>query len=372
MDRLPLIALLMPVALFVFPDYGQANDDPVFDSRLSEALNETLESTRARLNTNSLSASLYISDRCYWEAAIGVTTQDPQAPVDSDTIYGFGSITKTFVAGIVLQLAEEKKLDLDDPLGNWLPRIKHIDPGITVRQLLNHGSGLSGYYRSKSYWAEIEAYPDRKWRPEDTLQYERRPRETGSGRLSYSNTNYLLLGMIIEAISGNSLAQELQNRVTLPLNLKSTYLPENGSDLHRWADSTRLSTARISSTWAAGAIGSTAKDIAKWTQTLHSGEFVQPATLAAMRTTEPRRLSGVEIPMGLGVWKLGGEALTAWGHGGRYIPFLSATYFIPELDISVAHSFIADAGEQFLPGKLLIDTYLENQPADISMCFDSR
>ena len=71
--------------------------------------------------------------------------------------------------------------------------------------------------------------------------------------------------------------------------------------------------------------------------------------------------------MGLGVWKLVGKKFVAWGHGGRYRPFLSATYHIPELGISVAHSFIADAGEQTLPGKFLIDTYLENQPPDIGV-----
>ena len=74
--------------------------------------------------------------------------------------------------------------------------------------------------------------------------------------------------------------------------------------------------------------------------------------------------------MGLGVWKLEGENFVAWGHGGRFKPFLSATYYIPELGISVAHSFIADGGEQTLPGKFLIDTYLENRPLNISACFD--
>ena len=351
-------------------DKARASGDPVFDPQLSDALLKSLEDAKQALKTDNVSASLYISDRCYWEGAAGVTRPDPGVPVDNDTIYGFGSITKTFVAGIVLQLVEEKQLGLDDPLGNWLTNFHNIDPDITVRQLLNHGSGLSDYVGSYRYWSEINANPDRVWRPEETLQYERRPQGVDANPQYYTNSNYILLGMIIEAITGNSLSQELQNRVIDPLHLDSTYLPVHKFKPGQWADSTWLSISRFSSTWAAGAIASIPRDIAKWTHTLHSGNFLQPATLESMRITHPRRLPGVKIPMGLGVWKLEGEKFAAWGHGGRFKPFLSATYYIPELGISVAHSFIADGGEQTLPGKFLIDTYLENRPPDISVCFD--
>lgn len=351
-------------------DTARASGDPVFDPQLSNVLQKSLEKAKEILKTDNVSASLYISDRCYWEGAAGVIGQDPGVPVDSDTIYAFGSITKNFVAGIVLQLADEEKLDLDDPLSNWLPKIQNIDPNITVRQLLNHGSGLSGYHNNNRYWAELAANPDRVWQPEETLQYERPPQGVDANPQYYSNTNYILLGLIVEAITGNSLSQELQNRITDPLHLDSTYLPLHDFKPGQWADRTMLSISRFSSTWAAGAIASIPRDIAKWTQTLHSGNFLQPATLEAMRITHPRRISGTEIPMGLGVWKLGGEKFVAWGHGGRFKPFLSATYYIPELGISVAHSFIADSGEQILPGNFLIDSYLGNQPPDILACFD--
>ena len=331
-----------------------------------------LEKTRGNLNTDNISASLYISDRCYWEGAAGVTRQDPDIAVDSDMIYGFGSITKTFVAGIVLQLVEEKKLGLDDSLGKWLPKYPNIDSNITVRQLLNHGSGLSGYYGRKRYWREIEANPDRVWLPEDTLKYERPPQDADSDIFYYSNTNYILLGMIIEAITGNSLAQELQIRITGPLQLDSTYLPKQDFYPERWADNTKLSSSLFSSTWAAGAIASTARDIAKWSHTLYSGNFLQPASLDSMLVTEPRRIGHGEIPMGLGVWKYEKDGKIAWFHGGRFHPFLSATFYMPELDLSVAYSFSwLDGDVQMIPFDNLVRTYIENQPRDISMCFDS-
>jgi len=372
MGRTLFVILLISLSLYSAIDDSHAAGDAVFNPQLSDALQKALEEAKGILKTDNISASLYISDRCYWEGAAGATVQDPDIPVNSNMIYGFGSITKTFVAGLVLQLAEEKKLTLDDPLGNWLPHYTNIDANITVRQLLNHGSGLSGYYGSKRYWSDIESNPDRVWLPEETFKYERTPQGSGSDILYYSNTNYILLGMIIEAITGNSLAQELQSRITGPLQLDSTYLPMQDFDFERWANSTKLSSARFSSAWAAGAIASTARDIAKWSHTLYSGNFLQPASLEAMLLTEPRRLAGQDIPMGLGVWKLEKDAKIAWGHGGRFKPFLSATFYIPELNLSVAHSFNwSDGASQLFPFNQLVRTYIENRPNDISMCFDS-
>ena len=261
---------------------------------------------------------------------------------------------------------------MEDPLGKWLPQYPNIDASITVRQLLNHGSGLSGYYRNKSFRSEMEEDPDRVWQPEDMLKYERPPQNIGSAPPRYTNTNYILLGMIIEAITGNSLAQELQSRITGPLHLDSTYLPKHDFNPERWADSTNLSSSLFSSVWAAGAIASTPREIAKWSQALYSGNFLEDASMKSMLVTEPRRIGRGTLPMGLGVWKFEGEEMTAWGHGGRFRPFLSATFYIPELELSVAYSYSwSDVGGQLLPGKHLVRTYVENRPQDISMCFDS-
>jgi D-alanyl-D-alanine carboxypeptidase len=286
-------------------------------------------------------------------------------------LFGFGSITKTFVAGIVLQLVEENKLNLNDPLGNWLPQYSNIDANLTVRQLLNHGSGLDDFFRNESYRSEVKADLDRVWLPEDTLKFVGPPLDIGSAPPKYSNTNYILLGMIIEATTGNSLEYELQSRITGPLQLDSTYLPKQDFDPERWADSTNLSSSVYSSVWAAGAIASTPREIAKWSHTLYSGNFLQPASLESMLITEPRRIGRLEIPMGLGVLKLKVEGETAWGHGGRLYPFMSRTFYIPELGLSVAYSYSwTEVGGQPIPGNP-IETYISNRPNDISMCFDS-
>ena len=146
MHRTLFILWLILLSSCTAIDDSHAVEDTVFNPQLSDALQKALEKVRGILKSDNISASLYISDRCFWEGAAGVTKQDPGVPVDSDMIFGFGSITKTFVASIVLQLVEEKKLGLEDPLGNWLPQYSNIDANLTVRQLLNHGSGLDDFF----------------------------------------------------------------------------------------------------------------------------------------------------------------------------------------------------------------------------------
>jgi D-alanyl-D-alanine carboxypeptidase len=346
-------------------------EDPVFNPQLSEILQNALEEAFQIQEANGISASLYISERCHWEGATGVTRPDPGVPVEPDMLFGFASITKTFVAAIVLQLVEENKLRLDDPLGKWLEEYPNIDANITIRQLLNHGSGLGSYYRNESFWSDVQADLNRVWRPEELLSYAGPPSKLNRGVPRYTNTNYILLGMIIESVTGSLLEQELQNRIIVPLHLDSTYLPEKDFVPARWADSTALYSSLYSTVWAAGAIASTSKDIAKWSHMLYSGHFLQPTSLASMLVTEDRRIDGAHVPMGLGVWKLSEGGHTAWGHGGWYDPFVSKTFYIPKFELSVAYaSSGADGSDQGYPGMELVLAYINNRPDNISMCFD--
>ncbi len=348
-------------------------EDPVFNPQFSEILQNALEEAFQIQEANSISASLYISDRCYWEGAAGVTRPDPGVPVESDMLFGFASITKTFIAAIVLQLVEENKMRLDDPLGKWLEKYPNIDSNITIRLLLNHGSGLYNYFSNESFWPDVKADLDRVWMPEELLSYLGPPPKIHRGVPRYTSTNYILLGMIIESVTGNPLEQELQNRIIGPLHLESTYFPEKDFKPEHWADSTDLSSSVYSAAWAAGAIASTSKDIAKWSHVLYSGNFLQPTSLASMFVTEDRRVGGgFKVPMGLGVWKLSEGLQTAWGHGGWYSSFLSKTFYIPKFELSVAYaSSGADGSEQYYPGMELVVAYINNRPDDVSMCFDS-
>ena len=161
--------------------------------------------------------------------------------------------------------------------------------------------------------------------------------------------------MIIEATTGNSLELELQNRITGPLQLDSTYLPKQISHPERWADDTNLSNSRYSSVWAAGAIASTPREIAKWSHALYSGDFLEDASMKSMLVTEPRRIGRGTLPVGLGVWKVEIDSGLAWGNGGELYPFRSGTFYMPELGISIAYSFgWTDSGRLSRPGRHLV------------------
>jgi D-alanyl-D-alanine carboxypeptidase len=348
-------------------------EDLVFDPQLSDALQKALEEAARIQNADNISASLYISDQCFWEGTAGVTKPEPSFLVESDMLFGFASITKTFVAAIVLQLVEENKLELDDPLGKWLEQYPNIDANITIRQLLNHGSGIYNYTDNDIYWSDVNANPDWVWLPEDVLKYVKPPIKRGIYPPYYSNTNYTLLGMIIESATGNLLEYELQNRITRPLHLNHTYLAKDNFGPKRWANSTALRSAEYSSAWADGAVASTSREIAKWSHRLYSGNFLQANSLQLMFVTEVRGISQLgRISAGLGVWKLQVGQELAWGHGGWLPPFLSRTLYLPKFKLSVAYASSSEDGSmQAFPANHLVSTYVDNRPDNISMCFDS-
>lgn len=373
MRRVAVILWLISLSSCSVLDDKHHVKDAVFDPQISDALQKVIEEASSIQKAGSISASLYISDRCHWEGATGVTRPDPGVPVESDMLFGFGSITKTFVAAIVLQLVEENRLRLNEPLGKWLVKYPNIDANITIRQLLNHGSGLYDYSNDgESFGSDLEADPDRVWLPEELLKYVGPPPDQLVDVPRYSNTNYILLGMIVEAATGSSLEQELQNRIIEPLRLDSTYLPEKDFIPKRWADSRNLSSSLYSGAWSAGAIASTPGDIAKWSHALYSGNFLQAASLESMLVTEDRRLGEGWGSMGLGVQKLSAGAQPAWGHTGWINSFYSKTFYIPKLQLSVAYVFSEpDASIQDFAGIDLVLAYLNNQPDNISKCFVS-
>jgi D-alanyl-D-alanine carboxypeptidase len=354
-------------------DDGHHVEDLVFDPQLSDVLQKTLEEAAKLQEADSMSVSLYISDRCHWEGTTGETKPEPSVPIEPEMLFSFASITKTFIAAIVLQLAEENKLGLEDKLGKWLEKYPNIDANITIRQLLNHGSGLYNY-RDEIFLSDMEADLDRVWLPEELLNYVGPPPKLGFDVPRYSNTNYILLGMIIEAATGSSLEQELQNRVIGPLHLDSTYLASKDLNPEHWSNSTALSNSLYSGVWAAGAIVSTPKDIAKWSHTLYSGNFLHATSLESMLVTEARRGRNGQggMWMGLGVIKLRVGEQSAWGHSGRLSHFGSETLYLPKLELSVAYSSsVTDLSQPDFLYLRLVRAYINNRPDNISMCFDS-
>ncbi len=248
-----------------------------------------------------------------------------------------GSITKTFVAVVVLQLVGEHRLKLDDTVEQWLPGLVPDGGRITVRQLLGHTSGLADYSDDPDFLRRTLAQPRRHWTPRElvgvalALGPVARPGE----RFAYASTNYVLLGMVVERATRISLERQLRSRIFAPLGLHDTSFapgrPIQGRDAHGYAPSVydgivgSLTTARDRSTvstwwvWAAGSIVSTAPDLSRFLGAVVEGRLLPPRLLELMRPAPGARY-------GLGLAAFRTPCGTAIGHTGALLGTVSAAW----------------------------------------------
>jgi D-alanyl-D-alanine carboxypeptidase len=220
-----------------------------------------------------------------------------RTPMQSSDRFRIGSETKTFVATVVLQLVGERKLALADTVERWLPGLVPGGGTISVRQLLNHTSGLFDYAEDKMVERQLDN-PMKVWAPRRlvAIATAHAPLFSPGARWSYSNTGYILLGLIVEKASGKSLGAELRERIFAPLRLRATSLdtrPQiagrhaHGYTRYRKSRLTDISVVSPSLFWAAGAIVSTADDLLRFHRALFRGRLLHPRLLAAMKTTVP-------------------------------------------------------------------------------------
>jgi D-alanyl-D-alanine carboxypeptidase len=238
-------------------------------------------------------------DRYY--AAAGYADVARHERADTRQRFRIASNTKAFTAVVVLQLVGERRLSLDAPVSRWLPE---VPSDITVRQLLNHTSGLYDPTTEKSFWAPYLS-GDRGfiYRPRDLVA-----RSLAHARVpGYSNTNYLVAGLLIEKVTGSSAVSELYRRILVPLHLVDTSFPTvdpniHGRHLHGYAldGRTDMTVFSPSYDWTAGAMVSTVDDLAKFQRALFDGTLLSAAELRELKTTT--EVDGVA--MGLGVDRL--------------------------------------------------------------------
>ncbi|MED0997580.1 serine hydrolase [Bacillus mobilis] len=269
-----------------------------------------------------------------WEYATGIADLRTKKPMRTDFRFRIGSVTKTFVATVLLQLAGENRLNLDDSIEKWLPGVirgnGYDGKQITIRQVLNHTSGIADYIQStdfdimdtkKSYTAEefvkmgISLPPD--FAP-------------GKG-WSYSNTGYVLLGILIEKLTGNSYAEEIEERIIEPLELSNTFLPGNSSVIPgtkhaRGYIQPDKASELIDVTYSNpgssdGEMISTADDLNKFFSYLLGGKLLKEQQLKQMLTTVPTGRDGMD-GYGLGIFETKlPNGVSIWGHTGGALGF---------------------------------------------------
>ncbi|MEU5975774.1 serine hydrolase domain-containing protein [Streptomyces sp. NPDC047315] len=304
-----------------------------------------------------------------WKGTAGVGNLKTGAPRGADDQFRIASITKTFVATVLLQLEAEGALDLDDTVDKWLPGLVrgngHDGRTITVRQLLNHTSGVYDFlddtaYRNTYVLAPgflIHRFDDRTPQAAVRVAMQHAPVFSPPGtQHSYSNTNYVLAGLIIEKVSGNTYEHEVRKRIIKPLGLRATTMPGNSSHMPRPSSRaySRLSTdpaatktydvtlQNASQTWAEGDIISSAADLNRFFSALLRGQLLPPQQLKAMKTTTPE---GYGLGIGRFTTRCG---TTLWGHTGGWIGSLSVAVTTENGSHSLAFNTNGDWWEEGL------------------------
>ncbi|MES9692055.1 D-alanyl-D-alanine carboxypeptidase [Bacillus toyonensis] len=262
----------------------------------------------------------------------GVADLSTKKPVKSDYRFRIGSVTKTFTATTVLQLVGENRVQLDDSIEKWLPGLiqgnGYDGNQITIRQLLNHTSGIAEYLKSKD--ADI-MNSKKTYTAEEIVKIGLAlPPDFSPGKgWSYSNTGYVILGMLIEKITGNSYAEEIEKRIIEPLDLSNTFLPGNspvipGKNHARGYVKTEGTSELKDITYynpslanSAGDMISNADDLNKFFSSLLSGKLLKERELKEMLTTVPVEGKAVGDGYGLGIYETKlPNGVSVWGHGG--------------------------------------------------------
>jgi CubicO group peptidase (beta-lactamase class C family) len=273
--------------------------------------------------------------------AWGMADLELNVPTSPASVYRIGSVTKQFTSSLVLQLVEQGKVKLDDSIAVYLPALPVKWRAVTVRQLLNHTSGIPSYTdvgdRWQRRWGE-EMTPDTivAMTANDSMWF------APGTKWRYDNTGYIVLGMLIEKVTGISWKENVSKRLLDPLGLKETsvcltepiimnrvsgYQKEKDG----WENAPYIA---MSQPYAAGSMCATARDLSRWNEALHGGKVLSAASYQMMTTPEGAAAKGdLAYGFGIGADTLAGRKIIT--HGGGIHGFASANAWVPDARLSI-------------------------------------
>ena len=299
-----------------------------FDSAWSYRFQTVLDSVRLATGLKGASLAVLVPEQGLFTAVTGIST--PGLPITTAMRFGIASCTKLFIATAMTKLQEAGVLSLDDHLYQWLPSYPNVDPTTTIRQLLSHQSGICNWEDNTTLINLMMSDTNHFWTPQEILAYVGPPYFAPGHGFSYSNTNYLLAGMVIEAATGGSWVQTLHDLIFNPLMMDSTFVgafePRNGPIAAEWLTNSLVilnppMTGECSLGNASGAIFSTAQEMAEWYNSLFSGLVVSDAMLKEITDFEPTSLYGLGLEEGIYKNHL------SYYHGGAMLGYRSEIWY---------------------------------------------
>jgi len=304
----------------------------------------TLDEASKDYDSAGIQATIVFKNGEKWTGSTGYANHSKKILVTNQSLFDIASITKLYTATLTMSLVEREKLALDDSLSKWLNIDNSGWDNLKIQQLLNHTSGIPDYYMI-GVFPKLFTFPNRSWNQDELIGAvsEQPMHETNS--FNYSNTNYLLLGKIIEKSFAANYRDALLTQIITPLNLKNTFYDDpNISTLpvvHSYEtaipglDRVNLTGFRksfLTSGNTAGAVLSNSEDVAVFTQALFGNKLISESYLNMM--TNFKIINNAQVDpntgYGLGVsrWNLGGQEL--WGHKGFVPGFNTITMYSPK------------------------------------------
>lgn len=343
-----LISFLISTAfsqLFAQKDYGA----------IEKQLNTLIDTVYSNNKVPGIAVQIFLPDFTY-QKVVGKADLNTGRERSLDDKIRIGSITKTFVATVILQLVDEGKIALDDPLSKYMPDYPN-GSNITIRQILDMTSGIHDYLDDPLVGESFFYFRTNKFTPKELYEATMglNPYFAPGKGWTYSNGNYNILGMLVEQLTGNKLEDELNKRIITPLGLTNTTLPVSAKIDGQHSNGYMLDTStnqlvdvteiEPSITWAAGAMVSDFKDLKTYVKALVTGAMLSPNTQAERLKFVPTGLK-TWAGYGLGIFRLEGFI----GHNGGITGYNTMMVYDPELDATFLMSV-----NQFGPGGGLVD-----------------
>lgn len=337
-----ILATLMVVIIFIASSSCSSNDSTTYRQELTPMVKEIMA------ETGTPAVSIYVKSQTHgdFSLALGLADLTNETAIHKDQPFRVGSLTKSFTAAAVLKLVENGQIVLDSPISDYLGLINNYAPlaDVSVRQVMNMSSGLPAYLDFDYLTGTILTNPAQSYSPTELLQHGFDNSATLSSipgtEFSYTNTNYLLLGLLIEEISGQSYHDYINETFIIPLHLSDTvvalqdeypnnlvrgYYDYNEDD--EYEDWTEMN---ISYVWSAGCVISTAENIARWMDTLAKGQLFDAALHSDLFEGQSI-IEEVDYSAGILV-----DDTFAIGHNGTVIGYHADAWYNPELDVTVA------------------------------------
>jgi peptidoglycan/LPS O-acetylase OafA/YrhL/CubicO group peptidase (beta-lactamase class C family) len=329
--------------------------EPTLDPALIAELQHLLDETVADGFVPGAVLSVSVPGYAQWNSASGFADHAQGLPMAPTTAVRIASVSKMFTAVVVLQLVEEGSISLDTPIGAWLPDSVPRADSITVRQLLQHTSGLYDYLEDRNFIAQTQREPDRIWQPQELVDYATGFPAGALGRWDYSSTNYVLLGMLVERVTGQPLAQQIRQRIFEPLDMhQAAFLPQEPVPetlAHGYTRGTDITNASMSFAFATANIAMTVGELQHFGRALFTEELLRAETRDVMWQFVSGR-GQYDMPAleyGLGVMRnrlpigpapddqpRAAQANLVLGHIGGYGGFRSALWYAPDSGVVIA------------------------------------